>query len=425
MLITIKRELQPLNNEEARYLLDNMNYRHRLYNKGVEIIRKIKEENPKQNISRYDIDTLIYNMYEKNLDNYDYYCKGIRQIVSEDLSTMMKLVKKNGKKKKLTDEESSEVKWIDKYKFKKFNKWYRSFGFNTKVQLRHYGEYTSKVKELTNNSITILMNGKKNLKTYCIKESSWNNKNHSYEFNMYDIKQINFLYKNKKFYINLVCDVKFKNPYKKEDNRDNLAGIDLGETNPVMIYDGNEHVSIPFPDDKIDKIGKRIARLEQIQDRKQYGSKNYWKLQLKINRLYERQYNIRHHWRNKYSYYIANKFKTIIVDDFRVPVITKDDSSDIKGKGKHDINRVMLGRGMYLFMQTLRHQSKKYRCEYYNAFPNTTRTCSNCGHVNLPLPLSVKYLKCSNCGTKIHRDKNASINCYKQYDEYMNIYVWR
>lgn len=414
MIITIKRELQPLSKEEAKYLLDNMNYRHRLYNKGVEIIRKIKENNPKQTLYQYDIDKLIYELYEKSSDNYDYYCKGIRTSVAEDLSMMMRKIYTN--KKFYKD-------GIRRFKFHKFNKYYRSFGFNTKPILMKNGDINTRVKELTNNSITIRFS-RSNYRTYFIKELSWNNSNHPYNFDIYDIKEIFFVYKNNKFYINLVCDVEFNNPYKNHDNRLNLAGIDLGERNPAMVYDGIDYKPIKFPDDKIANLDKRIARLKQILDRKQRGSNNYNKLLLKINKLYERQYNIRLDWRNKCSYGITNSFKTIIVDEFIVPIITKDSKEfNIKGKGRKNINRLVSSRGMYYFMERLKEQSMKYHCNYIKAEPNTTRTCSKCGYVNDHIPLSQKYLICDNCGAKIHRDKNASKNCYNQYREYYYVYI--
>ena len=69
--------------------------------------------------------------------------------------------------------------------------------------------------------------------------------------------------------------------------------------------------------------------------------------------------------------------------------------------------------GMYLFTETLVHACYKFKSKYFDSPKHTTRTCSNCGHVNNKIPLSVRELVCDNCGLKINRDKNAAINCYE------------
>lgn len=405
MIRTIKRELDIQSKEQAYLLLKNMNYRHRLYNKGIEIIRREKEKDPKCYITGRKLDTMIYNEYEANLDDYGDYCRGIRSMVCGDLDKMFSTVYRPGKYREIV------------FKFKPFNPNRRSFGFNTKSGLGGSGKKVSKIKDLGDNYITISFK-KGDLKTFYIKESSWNNA-HAYEFVMYDIREVSFIYKNGKFFINLVTRVKLMDTKKNRrpmSDRKRRAGIDLGERNPVTLYDGKDYRVSKFPDDKIDRLQKRIDLLKHYLDKKVYKSNNYNRLLLKINRLYQKQVDVRLDWRNKVAYAIVSNFDEIVVDEFVVPVVHKGDILD--NESKKNINRVMLGRAMYLFMVRLREQAEKYDCEFIEAKPNTTRTCSICGHVNDPVPLSKKHLKCTNCGSKIPRDENAALNCYNQPNKY-------
>ena len=402
MIRTIKKELDIQSKEQAYLLLKNMNYRHRLYNKGIEIIRREKEKDPKFYFNERILDKMLYNEYEACLDDYDDYCRGIRTDVCISLDKMLDSVYTPGRHYKTV------------FKFKQFNPNHRSFGFNAKSMSYKNGKKVSRVKELGDNYITIRFK-QGDRKTFYIKESSWNNKSHPYEFDMYDIRTIHFIYKNGKFFINLVTRVKLMDTKKNKDtitNRKRRAGIDLGERNPVTLYDGKDYRVSKFPDKKINKLQKRIDNLNRHLDKKEYRSNNYNKLQLKINRLYQKQVNIRSDWRNKVAYAIVSNFDEIVVDEFSIPIAHS-------GAFKKDMNRVVLGRGMYLFMVRLREQAEKYNCEVIKAGTNTTRTCSICGYLNEPLPTSKKLLKCAKCGSKIQRDENAALNCYNQPNKYV------
>lgn len=419
MVRTIKRELDITDPVEQQYLLDNMSYRHNLYNKGVEIIRELKKFDDSCKLSGYTIDPILHSVYDKNLPNYNYYCTGIRAEVCADLQNLLLWAERNGKKYKTVNE---------KYKMHQFKRYHRTFRFNTWLDTNKDGTMYSKIKDLTDRTIRISF-GKNNEREYKIKEKSWNNRKNGYLFGMYDIVQVSFVYRNKRFFICLTANVEPINKHNKRRRLD-LAGIDLGERNPAMIYDGEDHVKIKFPyynkkdnNDKMQRLDARINSLRAILNRKQKYSKNYNKVLLKMNRLYRRQYYIRLDWRNKRCYSIVNTFKTIIVDSFKVPIIPKGDkyTCGISKDRQRDINRKMYSIGMSYFASTLRAMADKYDCQYIDAAPNTTRKCSICGHLNKPLNLSEKYMVCENpkCCAVIHRDKNASKNCYMQYYKYI------
>lgn len=128
-----------------------------------------------------------------------------------------------------------------------------------------------------------------------------------------------------------------------------------------------------------------------------------------MNKIHEKMINIRLDWRNYVAYHIVNKYKTIIVDEF------KHNFKSESKKRRHKANKRIQSRALYSFMITLRHMAEKYRTKYIVSNTGTTRTCSSCGYENEPITLDKKYLSCFNCGLKIDRDENAAINCYNQY----------
>ena len=49
-------------------------------------------------------------------------------------------------------------------------------------------------------------------------------------------------------------------------------------------------------------------------------------------------------------------------------------------------------------------------CYIIGRFESTSKTCSNCGHINNNLKLSDRTYNCSKCGMELDRDINAAIN---------------
>ncbi|MGL4912053.1 MAG: zinc ribbon domain-containing protein, partial [Romboutsia sp.] len=80
-------------------------------------------------------------------------------------------------------------------------------------------------------------------------------------------------------------------------------------------------------------------------------------------------------------------------------------------KNKH-LSKAIAEQGMYEFTRQM-----KYKCEFNNIefikadrFYPSSKTCSFCGDINKDLKLKDRTYRCNNCGFKLDRDKNASIN---------------
>jgi transposase len=103
----------------------------------------------------------------------------------------------------------------------------------------------------------------------------------------------------------------------------------------------------------------------------------------------------------------------VVVDEFKTP---DNQKLNVRGKQARYYNHYNRNHAMSLFTLTLRHMVIKYGGNYTVAPLFTTRTCSNCYHVNQPLLLSDRNLHCEKCGTVIDRDANAAMNCYDSFN---------
>ena len=427
---TIKREILFTNNDYdnqvKQYLFENMWYRRKIYNIGVEYIHKLEEYNAnvdkkdRKYFNRFEFDKYFHKTYEKEgcplHEEFKTKVKGIRAMVARNLYEANEIVWRTRKTKNISAN----------LHFCKYNRNCQSFSIVNK-----YMETDNKTKRM----LQVYNDGYK-LKFHCyglkskslkinltLKESIYSD--NKYIFNELDIYEVHFLFDNGKWFILLPTKVTMKFYYK---HKEKLAGIDEGERNSVTLYDGENVTMINTlygeSLEKVKRIQKRISKVQSHMDNKVYGSNNYNKTLDHFNKLYRKMYNIANDRRKKLACYISRKYKNLIVDEFNVPIATKD--MNITKDNRRRINKKMQLTGMGYFKQDLITACESYNSNYYKALSNTTRQCSNCGFINDPLPLSKKYLKCSICGTKIHRDENAAINCYNQYDEidkYYNIMI--
>ena len=415
-----------------KILFDNCRYRHFLYNKFIEQIN-IDAKTGFISYNKYNALYNIRNTYEKTeinkpsyLKEYDYYFRGISAIVANDVYITLSSVlfnRRNGI--------GSDIS------FKPFNPNNQSFSFENKVNrtrgLTKKGVLSGNRVVLTDDPYII---GVKINKSYQyplglqLRESIFKlmRKN---MWSIDDIKYVCFKFHNDKWFINLTIEDTRVSPV-NEKLRDKISGIDLGETNPVVMYNGKKIVSIPkhlqYPKDAITRVDKHIQNCKAVMDRKYnpdvdrfHQSKNYHKVLKKFHKYHERKNNIIKDWNFKLAHWIVTHYKNIVVDDFRDHVVKK--KSKYPSILRKQCNHSMQNKSMYNFTQRLIHMSRKYGTNYFKVLKNgfkTTNTCSKCGNVNInKLRIDENHnertFKCECCGYTCDRDINASINCYTLY----------
>lgn len=423
--VTEKFEFIP-NQESEKILLDNCDYRIFLYNECIRYIINNKRDG-QLIYSKYEMLKYIRDKFEKTNENrpeylkdYDYYFRGISAIVARDVDIMCQLVIEHRKQGL-----SADVKFLN------YLDYCKSFSFENKVDRNatknKFGNYTGNRLVLTNNPyiIGLKINKEYSKKKYVLGIHLKENIFYRMKKDMWDldtIHEIRIKYHNGKWYIHFVVEYKDRIKIIK-DHRKLICGIDLGETNPVMIYDHNGPVEIPkelnYPKEKINQLQHRISRLQSIMDNKIKGSNNYNKVKKKYYKSWDKLTNIKKEWHFNLALWIAKSYRNVVVDEFNNHIIKKVET-DYTGKKRRNCNRSMFNKGMSHFMKILRHECDKYHCNYYMPNNDTTNKCSNCGNVN-NIKLVIDGNKrddifvCENCGYTIDRDVNASKNCYQYF----------
>lgn len=206
------------------------------------------------------------------------------------------------------------------------------------------------------------------------------------------------------WYMSLTLDLK-DTEIVKVDNNGKSLGIDVGIKDMAITSEGMKYQvdveRIKKLEDKISIIQKSISRKNRLNKGKP-KSKNYWRVIEKKGRLQNELNNIR----KQYHRYVVNvltkgKYSKIQVEDIRLSFMLQN---------KH-MAKSVARIGIRSFVDYLGSVCNSKGIEFNRIDPkNTSKTCSNCGDINMGLKLSHREWTCESCGEKHDRDINAAKN---------------
>jgi putative transposase len=181
-----------------------------------------------------------------------------------------------------------------------------------------------------------------------------------------------------------------------------IVGIDLGLKDLMTLSNGqviNNPKWFRENQSKLKKAQKHLSR-------KTKGSNRYNRQRMKVAKVHENITNSRTYFYHNISTALMNTFDLIVLEDLNVSGMLKN----------HKLAKSISDASWSSFVSML-----EYKCNWYgkmvvkiNRFFPSSKTCSNCGHKEDKMPLSVREWICPSCGSKHDRDFNASINILKE-----------
>jgi len=215
-----------------------------------------------------------------------------------------------------------------------------------------------------------------------------------HRFHLGKVKHITISQNGSHWYCSVTCELDMDIPKKKDKN---IVGIDLGLRSFVMLSDGTNVPSAKC----FKKSQDKLAKLQRQHSKKQKRSKNRLKLTMKIQDCHRNIRNQRKDFLHKQTCHMITKYDGFCLEDLSVEDILKD----------KDIACMVSDASWSEFSRQLEYKSDWYGKHFVKIdrwFPST-KTCSECGNVQY-VSRSAKIYKCQNCGLKIDRDFNASLN---------------
>jgi putative transposase len=176
------------------------------------------------------------------------------------------------------------------------------------------------------------------------------------------------------------------------------VGVDLGIKELATCSDGTT-----FKNPKALKNNlKSLKRLQRSVTRKAKGSNNRKKAVAKLAKKHYKVSCIRSNAIHQATSHLSKNYKTVVIEDLSVSRMVKDKK----------LSQAVSDVGFGEFRRQLEYKSKWYGSEVIVAdkFYPSSKICSCCGHKKEKLKLSERTYSCTNCGTVIDRDLNASKN---------------
>ena len=196
------------------------------------------------------------------------------------------------------------------------------------------------------------------------------------------------------WHCSVLCEYEIKDRKKKTDN---IVGIDVGIKEFATISDKtvihNQKITKNF-ENKLTKEQRKLSR-------KQNGSRNKFKQRLRVRKIQNKIKNIRKDFLHKITSHIIAKYDGVVLENLNIKGMIKNRHL---AKSISDVSWAE-------FKRQLEYKSK-WNFKHFiqiDRFAPTSKTCSQCGFIQ-DMPLQKRIYNCPECGNRMDRDLNASIN---------------
>ncbi|MFD4292463.1 RNA-guided endonuclease InsQ/TnpB family protein [Rhodococcus sp. NPDC058505] len=172
--------------------------------------------------------------------------------------------------------------------------------------------------------------------------------------------------------------------------------FDLGLTTFAVLSNGKTITSPKF----FRRAERRLKKAQQSLSRKDKGSKNRAKARLRVAKAHVKMADARRDFMHKQSTALIRENQAVYVEDLCV-----------KGLARTRLAKSVHDAAWGMFLRMVEDKAARYGRTVVKVdrwFPSS-QTCSVCGRVDGPKPLSIRSWSCP-CGTVHDRDLNAARN---------------
>lgn len=204
-----------------------------------------------------------------------------------------------------------------------------------------------------------------------------------------------------KYYVSVCVEYEYEYPTPTL-NKDNSIGLDYSSPDFYVDSQGKK----PNYPKYFRKAEKKLAREQRKLDKMVYESRNYEKQRIKVARYCEKVFNQRKDWLHKLSYYFAENYDYVFVEDLNL----------IEMAGTLKLGKSTNDNGFGYFRTFVEYKMKDRGKIFHKIdkwYPSS-KTCHYCNYIKEDLTLNDREWICPECHNIIDRDWNSAINILNQ-----------
>lgn len=179
----------------------------------------------------------------------------------------------------------------------------------------------------------------------------------------------------------------------------NMAGFDFG-LKVFLTSSDREEIESPL---YYRQAMVELKLAQQELSRKVKFSNGWKKARLVVSRIHERVVNKRRDWFFKLAHALTDRYDYLFFEDLNMKGMQA-----MWGRKVSD-----LARSEFMGIISYVASTKGKTVHEINRFEPSSKTCSDCGHINKDLKLSARSWACPSCGCIHDRDYNASLNIFR------------
>jgi putative transposase len=185
----------------------------------------------------------------------------------------------------------------------------------------------------------------------------------------------------------------------------NAIGVDVGLKSLLTLTNGD---TIDNPH-WFRNSEKKVAKEQRRKDRKQKGSNNCCKQNIKVAQLHRKIRNQRKDFHHKLSRKQVDTYDLIVYENLKITSMVKN----------HNLAKSISYAGWGQLMRFTEYKAEEAGTlvEYVGAY-NTTQLCSRCGKL-VPKTLKTRIHSCTYCGLVLARDHNSAITILSRSTDYI------
>ena len=212
-----------------------------------------------------------------------------------------------------------------------------------------------------------------------------------------------------KWFISIQTECEVETP---RHSANGIVGVDVGVANFATLSTGE----IIAPINAMAKRQRQLARAQRALSRKRKFSRNWIKAKARVQSIHTRIGNTRRDYLHKLTTTLSKNHAAVVIEELQVRNMARSSSGTVDQPGRNvrakaGLNRSILDQGWGEFRRQLEYK-QAWRGGIVVAVPpmNTSRTCSECGHVAKENRRSQSRFECVACGHTANADVNAARN---------------